>query len=83
MPAARGAGHGAIDDLARETAPRALRALPGRQLEAVVLHACAGLSEQQAAAAMGISIGAARAHLAGGMASLSAPTPAGIIPADR
>lgn len=71
--AARGAGHEASDDLDRETVPRALRALPHRQLEVVVLHAYVGLSEQQAAAAMGISTGAARAHLARGMASLQHP----------
>ena len=49
---------------------QALRALPDRQLEAVVLRHYMGLSEQQAAAAMGISTGAARAHLASGTASL-------------
>jgi DNA-directed RNA polymerase specialized sigma24 family protein len=50
-----------------------LRALPDRQLEAVVVHTYMGLSGQQAAAAMGISTGAARAHLARAMALLPRP----------
>jgi DNA-directed RNA polymerase specialized sigma24 family protein len=54
---APGAGHAATGDLDRVTRVCALRALPDRQLEAVVLRNDMGLSEQQAAAAMGISIG--------------------------
>jgi DNA-directed RNA polymerase specialized sigma24 family protein len=69
----RGAGHGAIDGADQETGPCTLRALPDRQLEVIVLRSYIGLSEQQAAAAMGISTGAARAHLARGLASLQHP----------
>jgi DNA-directed RNA polymerase specialized sigma24 family protein len=67
---APGVGHAVIGDLDRQTRVGALRALSDRQLEAVVLRNYMGLSEQQAAAAMGISTGAARAHLASGTASL-------------
>jgi DNA-directed RNA polymerase specialized sigma24 family protein len=66
----RGAGHGTIDGADQETGPSALRALPDRQLEAIVLRSYIGLSEQQAATAMGISTGATRAHFARGLASL-------------
>jgi DNA-directed RNA polymerase specialized sigma24 family protein len=45
-------------------------AAPDRQLEAIVLHKYLGLSERQAARAMSISSGAARAHLARGLALL-------------
>ena len=46
------------------------RALPARQREAVVLCSLMGLPEQEAASAMGISIGAVRSHLAHGMRAL-------------
>jgi DNA-directed RNA polymerase specialized sigma24 family protein len=72
-PDAPGAGHAATGGLDRETRVCALRALPDRQLEAVVLHTYMGLSGQQAAAAMGISTGAARAHIARATASLPRP----------
>jgi len=57
-------------------APRilALRGLPDRQREAVVLCKYAGLSEEQAAEAMRISIGAVRSHLARGMSSFYPPS---------
>ncbi len=48
----------------------ALRALPQRQREALVLRHYADLPEVQAAAAMGISRGAVRRHTALGMAAL-------------
>jgi DNA-directed RNA polymerase specialized sigma24 family protein len=67
---APGGRRAATGDLDRGTRVCALRSLPDRQLEAVVLRNYMGLSEQQAAAAMGISTGAARAHLARGTASL-------------
>ena len=38
-----------------------------------MLRNCMGLSEKQAAQAMGISIGAVRSHLARGMSSLQIP----------
>jgi len=64
---------GAGADLDRRNGVCALRALPDRQLEAVVLRNYMGLSEQHAAWAMGISVGAVKAHLARGMASLARP----------
>jgi DNA-directed RNA polymerase specialized sigma24 family protein len=73
VSAASGAGHEAIDNPDQGTVPCALRALPDRQLEAIVLCNYMGLSEQQAAAAMGISTGAVSAHLARGMASAPRP----------
>jgi RNA polymerase sigma factor (sigma-70 family) len=54
----------------REGRVCALRALPVRQREAVVLHAYMDLSETQVAEVMGISTGAVRSHLARGMSSI-------------
>lgn len=51
----------------------ALRALPERQREAIGLRNYMGLSVEQAAQAMGISIGAARSHLAHATSSLQRP----------
>jgi DNA-directed RNA polymerase specialized sigma24 family protein len=59
--------------LGRESSTAALRVLPIRQREAVVLRHYMGLSEQQAAQAMEISIGAARSHFARGMSLLQRP----------
>jgi RNA polymerase sigma-70 factor (ECF subfamily) len=73
VAAARGAGHESVDDLGQETGSMVLRALPERQLEAVVLHCYVGLSERQAATAMSISTGAARAHLSRGITSIRHP----------
>jgi DNA-directed RNA polymerase specialized sigma24 family protein len=56
-PDAPGAGQAAIGGLGREPWMAALRALPVRQREAVVLHTYLGLSARQAAQAMGISAG--------------------------
>jgi RNA polymerase sigma factor (sigma-70 family) len=50
----------------------ALRDLPGRQREAIVLRYYAGLSEAEIAGAMGISRGAVKSHTARGMAALRA-----------
>lgn len=50
----------------------ALRTLPARQREALVLRYYSDLSEAQAAAVMGISNGAVRTHTARAMASLRA-----------
>lgn len=50
----------------------ALRALPSRQREAVVLRCCAELADGQIAAAMGVSTAQARRHLARAMAALGA-----------
>ena len=50
----------------------ALRALPSRQREALVLRYYAGLSEAQIASAMGISRGAVKSHIARAMSALRA-----------
>lgn len=72
-PDAPGARHAAIGDLDREPWISALRALPDRQREAVVLRTYMRLSQEQTAQAMGISTGAVRSHLARGMSSLLRP----------
>jgi RNA polymerase sigma-70 factor (sigma-E family) len=61
----------------RETPPllefavvRALRTLPLRQREALVLIYCGDLTEAQAASAMGIKPGAVKSHLAGAIEAL-------------
>jgi RNA polymerase sigma-70 factor (sigma-E family) len=69
MPAAE---QGALTLLERSAVIKALRALPSRQREALVLKYYADLSEAQIAAAMGISIGAVKSHTARGMSSLRA-----------
>jgi DNA-directed RNA polymerase specialized sigma24 family protein len=71
-PGAPGAGHAGIGN--QDPRICALRALPDRQREAVVLRHYMGLSEKQAAQAMGISTGAARSHLTRGMSSLQIPS---------
>jgi DNA-directed RNA polymerase specialized sigma24 family protein len=72
--AARGtapaAGHGGTGEMDLEPWVRALRTLGDRQLEAVVLHRCLGLTAERAAQAMSISTGAARSHLGRGRSSL-------------
>ena len=73
VPRAHGAAHAGIGSRHQEPSVSALRALPYRQREAVVLHRHLGLSEQQTARAMGISRGAARSHLAHGMSLLQRP----------
>jgi RNA polymerase sigma-70 factor (sigma-E family) len=61
MPSAE---HGAIALLAHAEVISALRSLPQRQREAIVLRFYLDLSEEQAAAAMKISRGAVRTHTA-------------------
>ena len=57
----------------QEAAARAaLRSLPGRQREEIVLRYDAGLSEGEIAAAMGISRGAVNSHTARGLSALGA-----------
>jgi DNA-directed RNA polymerase specialized sigma24 family protein len=71
QPASDGSGAGLNTvGVGRDAGVYALRALPKRQREAVMLHACMGLSERQAAEVMCISTGAVRSHLARGMSSL-------------
>jgi RNA polymerase sigma-70 factor (sigma-E family) len=69
MPSAE---HGALVQLERSAVIAALRKLPGRQREAIVLRYYADLSEAEIAAAMGISPGAVKSHTARGMAALRA-----------
>ena len=52
LPDSPGAEHGALGLLEQAVAPAALRGLPGRQREAVVLRYDAGLSDDEIAAAM-------------------------------
>jgi RNA polymerase sigma-70 factor (sigma-E family) len=61
---------GAIMLLERSAVISALRGLPDRQREAIVLRYYADLSEADIAATMGISKGAVKSHTARGMAAL-------------
>ena len=67
MPSAE---QGAIALLERSAVVSALRTLPPRQREALVLRYYGDLSEAQIAAAMGISKGAVKSHTARAMAAL-------------
>jgi RNA polymerase sigma-70 factor (sigma-E family) len=67
MPSAE---HGAIALLERSALIAALRDLPPRQREALVLKYYADLSEAQIASAMGISKGAVKSHTAKAMTTL-------------
>jgi RNA polymerase sigma-70 factor (sigma-E family) len=61
---------GAITLLERSAVIAALRGLPDRQREAIVLRYYADLSEADIASTMGISRGAVKSHTARGMAAL-------------
>ena len=65
-----GAEQEALALLERSALVSALRALPLRQREALVLRYYAGLSEAQIASAMGISRGAVKSHTSRAVASL-------------
>jgi len=67
MPSAE---QGALSLLERSAVIAALRTLPPRQREALVLKYYADLSEAQIASTMGISRGAVKSHTARGTASL-------------
>ena len=67
MPSAE---HGALVLLERSAVVAALRELPDRQREAIVLRYYADLSEAEIATAMGISRGAVKSHTARGMTAL-------------
>jgi RNA polymerase sigma-70 factor (sigma-E family) len=69
MPSAE---HGALVLLERHAVVAALRALPDRQREAIVLRYYADLSEAEIAASMGISRGAVKSHTFRGMTALRA-----------
>ena len=66
------AEYGALVRLEQSAVVAALRKLPGRQREAIVLRYYADLSEAEVAAAMGISCGAVKSHTARAMAALRA-----------
>ena len=67
MPSAE---HGAIALLERSAVVSALRMLPPRQREALVLRYYGDLSEAQIASVMGISRGAVKSHTARAMSAL-------------
>jgi RNA polymerase sigma-70 factor (sigma-E family) len=69
MPSAE---HGALAQLERSAVVDALRKLPERQREAIVLRYYADFSEAEIADAMKISRGAVKSHTARGMAALRA-----------
>jgi RNA polymerase sigma-70 factor (sigma-E family) len=64
------AEQGAMSLLERSSVINALRKLPVRQREALVLRYYADMSEAQIASVMGISRGAVKSHTARGMSSL-------------
>jgi RNA polymerase sigma-70 factor (sigma-E family) len=70
LPDAPSAENGAIGELERTAVIEALRGLPTRQREALVLRYYGDLSEAEIANAMGISKGAVKSHTARGMAAL-------------
>jgi DNA-directed RNA polymerase specialized sigma24 family protein len=71
LAANRKAPGGTVGDSAEHgTVIDALRALKSAQREALVLRYYASLSEEQAAAAMGVRLGELKAHIAGGMDAL-------------
>jgi RNA polymerase sigma-70 factor (sigma-E family) len=72
MPDAPSAEYGALERLEHDRVVAALRTLPGRQRECLVLRYSGDLSEAQIAAAMGISQGAVKSHASRGMAALRA-----------
>jgi len=72
LPDAPSAEQGALEQLDRDRVIQALRRLPPRQRECLVLRYYADLSEAQIAAAMGISPGAVKSHASRGMAALRA-----------
>jgi RNA polymerase sigma-70 factor (sigma-E family) len=66
------AEQGAITLLERSSVVKALRKLPVRQREALVLRYYADMTEAQIASVMGISRGAVKSHTARGMTTLRA-----------
>jgi RNA polymerase sigma factor (sigma-70 family) len=66
------AEQGAISLLERSAVVAALRKLPVRQREALVLRYYADLSEAEIASVMGISRGAVKSHTARGMSAMRA-----------
>ncbi|WP_106581115.1 SigE family RNA polymerase sigma factor [Murinocardiopsis flavida] len=70
LPDEPSAEHGALGLLERAAVIEALRGLPTRQREAIVLRYYGDFSEAQIADAMGISKGAVKSHTARGIAAL-------------
>jgi RNA polymerase sigma-70 factor (sigma-E family) len=70
MPDAPSAEHGAMGALEQRRVVDALRRLPVRQREAIVLRYYVDLSEAEIAEAMGISRGAVKSHTSRGMSTL-------------
>ncbi|OHV51881.1 MULTISPECIES: SigE family RNA polymerase sigma factor [unclassified Pseudofrankia] len=71
MPDAASAEEGAYSLVERAAVIQALRELPRRQREAVVLRYYADMSEAAAAAVMGCSVGSVKAYTSRGLAALS------------
>jgi RNA polymerase sigma-70 factor (sigma-E family) len=71
-PETPGAAHPAHGLLDQPAAGAALRGLPERQREAIILRYYAGLPDSEIAAAMGISTGAAQSHATRGLSALYA-----------
>jgi RNA polymerase sigma-70 factor (sigma-E family) len=69
-PDVASAEEGALDRLEHARVVAALRKLPGRQRECLVLRYYGDLTEAQIADAMGISPGAVKSHASRGMAAL-------------
>ena len=72
VPGMPGAEHAENAQLEHSALVLALRTLPPRQREALVLHYYVGLLEDQIASAMGISRSAVKSHIAQAVASLRA-----------
>ena len=72
MPDAASAEHDAYALVERDAVVAALRLLPRRQREAVVLRFYADASEAQAAAVMGVSVGAVKSYTSRGLTGLGA-----------
>jgi RNA polymerase sigma factor (sigma-70 family) len=71
MPDAASAEEGAYSLVERAAVVQALRELPRRQREAVVLRYYADMSEAAAAAVMGCSVGSVKAYTSRGLSALS------------
>ena len=70
MPDAASAEHHALEALEHDAVLIALRRLPHRQRETLVLRYYADLSEAEIAEAMGVTRGAVKSHASRGMATL-------------
>ncbi|HVE99018.1 MAG TPA: SigE family RNA polymerase sigma factor [Mycobacteriales bacterium] len=71
MPDAASAEYGAISLAERAAVVEALKKLPDRQREALVLRYYGELSENEIARAMGVSNGAVKSHVHRGLAALT------------